>query len=573
NDDRVLVLVQLNGGNDGLQTLVPLDQYGNLTQVRSNIILPENSLLNITPTDAFHPRMPGMQELFFEGKLGIVQSVGYPNQNRSHFRSTDIWTSASSADEEITTGWLGRHFEINHPNYPIDYPNAATPHPLAMVMDTVVSATCQGTVSNFSLAVDNPFSYTYISPGGTTPVPENNYGEELTFVRQTIAQSNEYGNLITDLANTGQSLVQYPDTDLGNQLKNIAILLDAGIQTRIFIATLGGFDTHAGQTTGNNTTGAHADLLEDLSKSIAAFQQDLTLLGLDERVLGMTFSEFGRRIRSNTSRGTDHGTAAPLFLFGNCAQGGILGQSPTIDPQVDQSEGVPMQYDFRDIYGSILVDWFGLSTNDVQDLIAPGFTYLPILGGCNFLPVEWLSFRAIARQQDILLEWSTAAEVDNTGFAVERSLDGRSFSRIDFVPSQGNGENVNTYTYLDRSVRKGPLYYYRLQQIDVDGSASYSSIQVARLAGSALGNWQVGLPAPNPVNETTTVQIFAPIDSVANFELFDANGRRLQTGSINLIGGRDNRIPLSGLASLPAGTYVWRVQVGEQMVTRKLVRR
>lgn len=572
NNDRVLVLVQLTGGNDGLNTLIPLDQYSNLLQVRSNVMMPANTLLGLDANTALHPAMVGMQNLYSDGLLGAIQSVGYPNQNRSHFRSMDIWTSASDASVELTTGWLGRDLEENHPTYPSGYPNDTSPHPLAMVMGSVVTPTCQGSVSNFSLAVRNPFNYTYIAPGGETPVPENNYGDELTFVRQTIAQSNAYGDIVTDLANLGDTQATYPETRLGEQLRNVAVLLSGGIQTKIFVVTLGGFDTHANQTTGDNTTGEHASLLADLSSSIAAFQDDLELLGLADRVLGMTYSEFGRRIRSNTSRGTDHGTAAPLFVFGNCVQGGTLGQSPIIDPEVGISDGVPMQYDFRDIYGSVLIDWFDFTVTEVTDLLYPGFTYLPILNGCNALPVEWLSFSAQGQDRSIRLDWQTATETNNLGFDIERSTDGRNFEKVGFVRSEGNSNAVQTYTYLDRAVQVGPLYYYRLKQLDADGSSEYSVIQVARLTGSAIGDWQVSIPAPNPINETTTVNVFAPTDSTATFEILDQQGRRIQNGQLYLLGGRDNYISLAAVSRLPAGLYIWRLRAGGTTYSRKLLK-
>lgn len=571
--DRVLVLIQLTGGNDGLHTLVPLDQYANLAQVRSNIILPQNSLLGLTPNAAFHPVMSGMQNLFLDGKLSAIQSVGYPNQNRSHFRSMDIWTSASAADVEETTGWMGRILTEDHPDFPTGYPNPEFQDPLAMVMGTVVSATCQGEVANFSLAVRDPFNFTYIAPGSNTPIPDNNYGDELLFVRQTIAQSNAYGDRVTTAANAGDSQATYPETRLGEQLRNIATLISGGLQTKIYIATIGGFDTHANQIdSGDSTQGEHANLLADLSASIAAFSEDLTSLGLEDRVLGMTYSEFGRRIRSNQSFGTDHGTAAPLFLFGSCVAGGILGNSPIIDPQVDPYEGVPMQYDFRDVYGSVMTDWLDLDINLVESLIYPGFTYLPILQGCALLPVEWLSFSALGRERDIRLEWQTATETGNLGFEIERSTNGRDFSRIDFVRGVGISNSVQDYEYLDRTAVRGPLYYYRLKQLDNDGRSSYSPVRTARLSGTAIGDWQVGLPAPNPVDEQTTIQIFAPVDARADFELFDQQGRRLQAGQLSLIGGRDNRIPLS-VGQLPAGVYTWRVKAGGQSHSRRLIKR
>ncbi len=388
DSDRVLVLVQLNGGNDGLNTLIPLDQYDNLAALRSNLLLPESSLLNLSATNALHPAMSGMSQLFSEGKLGVVQGVGYPEQNRSHFRSTDIWTSGSASDEVDTTGWLGRYLLDDYPDYPEGYPNPDTPDPIAITMGTVVSETCQTPGFNFSLTVNDPFSQTSLFPGGDTPVPDNYYGEELSFLRTTMAQTNTYGQIVLAAAEAGNSLVEYPDTRLAEQLKNVAYLISGGLQTKIYIVNLGGFDTHANQAVESDpTTGTHAELLGTLSGALAAFQADLTALGLEERVVGMTFSEFGRRIRSNDALGTDHGSAAPLFLFGPCVQDGIMGEnSPLVADEIDSQTGMPMQFDFRDIYGSILVDWFEADEERVRNILHPEFTYLPVLSPCGETP-------------------------------------------------------------------------------------------------------------------------------------------------------------------------------------------
>jgi uncharacterized protein (DUF1501 family) len=384
DSDKVLVLIQLNGGNDGLSTILPLDQYSNLANARPNILIPDNSALVIEDNIGLHPVLEGVKNLYQEDRLGIVQSVGYPDQNRSHFRSTDIWTSASPSSEFWETGWLGRNFDNNHPSFPEGYPNEDFPDPLAITMGSLVSATCQGVVANYSLAIENPFSLSPLSEGGEDEVPDTPYGDELTFLRQTIAQTNAYSDTILAAANSGSNMAEYPDTRLAEQLKNIALLISGGLQTKIYIASLGGFDTHANQTEdGDPLSGIHTDLLKTFSDAIAAFQNDLTQMGLDERVVGMTFSEFGRRIRSNDSLGTDHGSAAPLILFGSCVNSTILGDNPEIPASVGVQDGVPMQYDFRDVYGSVLMDWFEVPETTIQQLLYDDFQYLPVITDCQ----------------------------------------------------------------------------------------------------------------------------------------------------------------------------------------------
>ena len=384
DSDRVLVLIQLNGGNDGLNTIIPVDQYSQLFNVRENLMLPETSLLSIEDTVALHPSMSNIRNVYNEGKMTILQSVGYPNQNRSHFRSTDIWTTASEADEFLTTGWVGRHFDVEYPGFPDAYPNDDCPDPFAITLGNIVSETCQGIGANFSLAFTDPFALSPITEVEAGSVPDNHYGNELTFLRTAISQTNAYTTVVQDAATAGNNMVTYPDNNFANQLKTVANLISGGLRTQVYIVNLGGFDTHANQVANGDTlNGDHAGLLNILSEGVEAFLNDLQQLGLDERVLSMTFSEFGRRIRSNDSFGTDHGTAAPLMLFGTCVNPGILGDNPEIPDNPSTQEGVPMQFDFRSIYGSVLQDWFGVPEAQVRNLLYDDYQYLPILKPCS----------------------------------------------------------------------------------------------------------------------------------------------------------------------------------------------
>jgi len=389
DSDRVLVLIQLNGGNDGLSTILPLDQYDNLANLRGNILIPENSALNLEDNVGLHPNLGGIKDIYDDGKMTIVNSVGYPTQNRSHFRSTDIWMSGSAADEIKTTGWLGGYFDSQYENFPTDYPNADCPDPFAITIGSQVSATCQGMNGNFSMAINDPFNLNPLATGGSDDVPNTPYGEELTFLRLAIEQSNAYADVITDAADLGTNMVDYPaDNALAQKLKNVALMIAGGLRTKVYIVSLGGFDTHANQTTEDSpVAGEHAVLMSTLSSAIAAFQADIQALGLGERVLGMTFSEFGRRIRSNASFGTDHGDAAPLILFGNCVNPGIVGENPTIGTpdQVDTLQGIEMQYNFRNIYGSVLMDWFEATEDDVKNLLFADFEYMPVLNPCELI--------------------------------------------------------------------------------------------------------------------------------------------------------------------------------------------
>lgn len=383
-EDRVLVLIRLNGGNDGLNTLVPLDQYANLAIQRPNILVPENQLLTITPTNALHPAMTGMRDMYLNGKLSVIQNVGYPEQNRSHFRSMDIW-STGLLDVTGTTGWLGRHLDQNYPNFPSAYPDVNNPDPFAISLGYEVSSTCQGLLGNFSVAINNPFdSYNLFESAQIND--GTYYGSHMEYLTTIIAQANDYGAQVNAAANAGNTLsTMYDSNDqFATQLRYVAQMISGGLKTKVYIVNLNGFDTHDAQVVnGAPATGTHATLMSRVSNGIAAFQNDLTLLGIDHRVAGMTFSEFGRQIASNASEGTDHGDAAPLFLFGTCISGGITGPNPVISNQIVDQEGVPMQIDFRDVYASILKDWFEASPTDIQAMFEHTVNFMPVLGACN----------------------------------------------------------------------------------------------------------------------------------------------------------------------------------------------
>lgn len=387
--DKVLVLIQLTGGNDGLNTLVPRDQYDGLTAVRPDLYIPENKLIPISDTVGMHPALAGIRPLYSDGRLNWIQSVGYPNQNRSHFRSTDIWHTASDSDVELRTGWIGRYLDGLYPGFPEDYPSEEVPYPVAVTVGNVVSETCQGLAANFSLTLNNPFDIIPLQPSEEEAVPDTPYGEELSFMRTSILQANAYGAVVEEAAELGNNLIDYPQTQLSQRLKHVARMISGGLGTKIYVVSIGGFDTHANQVTPNAPEGgAHAELLREVALAINAFQNDLAALGIDDRVVGMTYSEFGRQIRSNESYGTDHGTAAPLLLFGNCVATGILGSNPQISADVEKQEGVPMQYDFRDVYGTILEDWFEVPVAEVKSLLYAGYNKLPLFGDCAIVDAE-----------------------------------------------------------------------------------------------------------------------------------------------------------------------------------------
>ena len=385
DSDRVLVLIDMNGGNDGLNSFVPLDSYDNLYNARPNVIIPENKLLSLTDTIGLHPEMEGIRNLYDNANLKIIQGVSYPNQNRSHFRSADIWNSASDADVFESTGWMGRYLDDLYPGYPENYPNNEHEHPFAITLGKSISGTCQGEESNFSLAILDTNNIGGLNTGVEGELTDDYYGTELAYLIDIFKKTNQYAEPVVEAVENGSSLnSSYPATNLGEQLQTVARMISGGLKTKVYVLKLGGFDTHADQVVdGDPTTGEHAELLADISASVYAFQEDIKALGLEKRVLGMTFSEFGRKIKSNAGNGTDHGTAAPMMIFGDCVLPGIVGDNPSIADQVDTEEGVAMQYDFRSVYGSVLMDWFEVPEDKVKNLLTPDFQYISILGECS----------------------------------------------------------------------------------------------------------------------------------------------------------------------------------------------
>ncbi|MBK8609974.1 MAG: DUF1501 domain-containing protein [Chitinophagaceae bacterium] len=391
--DHVLVIIQLSGGNDGLNMVIPISTYDLYYGARSNIAIPQNRILTLNgyANTGLHPSMTGLQTMYNEKKLKVIQAVGYPQPNFSHFRATDIWMTASNTDQQVFTGWAGRYLNYEYPNFPTGYPNATTPDPLAIQIGSTASLTTQGPSVNMAMSITSATSFYQLINGTDDPVPQTKAGKELSYVRNVAKQTRQYASAIVDAANRVTNQSPYPtNNSLADQLKIVARLIKGGLKTKVYMVSFGGFDNHSLQTTTTDTTvGTHATLLGRVSEAIKAFQDDLVFLEIEDRVVGMTFSEFGRRIKSNSSVGTDHGAAAPLFVFGKPIDGGVLGDNPTIQPVANVNDNVTMQYDFRSIYSTLLQKWFCVPKETVAGLFPPGINNqlqdLPLIAGdkCN----------------------------------------------------------------------------------------------------------------------------------------------------------------------------------------------
>jgi uncharacterized protein (DUF1501 family) len=380
--DKVLVMIQLNGGNDGLNMVIPIEIYGNYFNARQNIAIPQNKVLalNGNAKTGLHPGMTGLQTLYNEGKLSIIQAVGYPSPNFSHFRATDIWMTASDSDEILSSGWAGRYLGVEYPNFPNGYPNTQVPDPIAIQIGSVTSVTVQGPSVNMGMSITDPSSFYNFLDGVEDAVPDTPWGKELRYIRMVTQQTQIYSAVIRDAAAKVPTQGTYPTGNgLADQLKIVARLVKGGLKTRVYMVSTGGFDTHASQVNATDTTtGTHAVLMQRVSDAIKAFMDDLKGLGVDDRVIGMTFSEFGRRVKSNSSLGTDHGAAAPVFVFGKNVRPGIVGNNPAIPTNASVNDNIPFQYDFRSIYASILKQWFCVNDTDLQIIMLKNFQDIPL---------------------------------------------------------------------------------------------------------------------------------------------------------------------------------------------------
>ncbi len=372
-DGTILVLLQLAGGNDGLNTLVPFgdDAY---YKARPRIALPKKDILSISDYAGLHPKLTGLHTLYGEGNLGMIQGVGYPNPNRSHFRSTEIWQTASDSEKNESEGWLGRYFD-----------NCCKGADPSTVGVAVAGQTPQAFASPIpkGIAFSNPQQYRYMSEAASDPAsadkfmremnqpaaehssltenaggsigmlsgPADNDGSTVEFLQRTALGAQMSSDKILEITRKTKSSVNYPTSQLGNSLNLVSRLIAGGLPTRVYYVSQGGFDTHANQLP------AHERLMTDMNAAISAFVADLKAQGNFNRVLMLSFSEFGRRVSENASGGTDHGAAAPLFVLGGGVKPGLYGNYPSL---TDLHDGdLKFNTDFRSVYATALENWLG----------------------------------------------------------------------------------------------------------------------------------------------------------------------------------------------------------------------
>jgi uncharacterized protein (DUF1501 family) len=468
DNDHVFVIIQLAGGNDGLNTVIPLINYGEYLGLRQNIAIPVDKVLPLSgySKSGLHPSMTGMQQMYNEDKLGILYSVGYPEPNESHFRSTDIWLTGADADQYLTTGWTGRFLSASYENFPIGYPNATMPDPLAIQIGSVISESFMGPGGFTAMAVPTDIDFYNLINATTDTVPDSPMGTELTYLRTVARQTNKYADVIVSAAAKSAAQSAYPANNyLAAQLKTVARLIAGGLKTKVYMVSMGGFDTHGGQVqAGNTITGNHAQLLKQVSDAISAFQADISQLGLGKRVIGMTFSEFGRRIMSNGSAGTDHGAAQPVFLFGEPVKQGVLGNPPDLPSSLDAGSSLPMQYDFRSVYATVLRDWFCVDPADVSTMLYKNYQYLPLIeaSACTVVqPPSELGDKLIRNDPNPFVNSTTITFKTEGGFTMVQIFDVS--GKLVAVPVSADYVKGEYSVVFNGSGLASGVYYARLQ--------------------------------------------------------------------------------------------------------------
>lgn len=377
---KKIVLIQLSGANDGLNTVVPLNQYDAYAALRPNIKLANagvaNGVINLDSTlplanqVGLHPVLTGFKSLYDSGKMRLIQGVGYPVQDKSHFKSTDLWLSGGDGTQPNNTfssGWIGRFLE----NYYANFLNAN--FPLGIQLGSSENSLGFHGVVEHGMSIningqDPSGFYSVINGlGGAAPtnIPASEYGSLLQFILDNDSSTNTYAQTISAAFNAGTNTATYTNSSIANQLKTVARFISGGLQTKVYLVKIGGFDTHDLQVPDPSSphSGTHAKLLGDVAGAITNFINDLTNQNKIDDVIALTFSEFGRKAGENGNLGTDHGEIAPMFVFGSAIAPGVSGTNVNLSEATiaNNFQIQTVQHDYRRVFGTIMQDWFGTS--------------------------------------------------------------------------------------------------------------------------------------------------------------------------------------------------------------------
>lgn len=367
--ERILVLIQMEGGNDGLNTVIPIydDRY---YRNRPSLSIHQSATMEVGEQFGFHSALEPLRGRFSDGEMQVIHAVGYDNPDLSHFRSTDIWVSASDSNQTLRSGWVGRTVEGQWPQVITDPPRS----PLAVQIGGAAMM-FRGMETNVGASFRDTEQLARLAEGGVSydpaAVPNTRYGRLMSYTREVANQSYRYAAALQDSAAGGENGVSYPDGSLGEQLAMVARLIKGGLGAKVYHVSLSGFDTHALQAE------THARLLAEFSASTTAFMDDVALGGRAEDVLLMTFSEFGRTVVENGARGTDHATVAPMFLLGRGLANSTFGVMPDLDV-VNEFGDVEHIIDFRKVYASVLETWLRIPGHLVDQALGRPFDRLAL---------------------------------------------------------------------------------------------------------------------------------------------------------------------------------------------------
>ncbi len=385
--DNILILIRLSGGNDGLSTVIPMEQYDSYANARPNIYIPESKVLKLTDEFGVPSYMTSLEPMWGDGQFKAVHGVGYEGQSLSHFTGSDIFANTdltSNGFQGLNTGWMGRHFENIYPDYLINPPEA----PAAIQVGQFGNLVFQGEETNYAFVTSNIDQLEEIAESGLqyslddTLFGDCMYGDQLKFLRGVANTTYEYSGLIHEAYERGQNQVEYQDNGFARQLALLARLIKGNLGTKVYMISMGGFDTHGNQPL------AHERLMTNLSVAVDNFYDDLGFTQQDDKVLSMTFSEFGRRIFENGSNGTDHGKAAPTLFFGSGLNGSaFVGDHPTLD-NPDGRGNLEYTMDFRDLYATVLAEWLCVDIPLVEQHLL-NHPYAPVNLGFNCSGIEF----------------------------------------------------------------------------------------------------------------------------------------------------------------------------------------
>jgi len=380
-NERKLVILNMFGGNDGLNCAIPLDQYSLYESHRPTIKIAFSELVsldNTVPTDhqiGLHPSLIEFKTLYDEGKMNLLQSVGYPTPNFSHFRADSLIFGGKdgSFSDDVTRGWMAEYLKIVFPSFS-DRPTTQLPDPLGLQIGLAYrhNGYLHEEYNNLGLNINNLANSLFYAP---ITAPDSDYGILLQFLKQVEEDSLLYKQNIVESFDAGTNMngdTEYPNTDLGRQMKTIARLINGGIDSKILLAYRSGWDTHSNQVdVAKTSTGNHANLLSDVSRAIYAFQRDLEGQGVDDKVIILTISEFGRQMIQNDNDGTDHGSLAPWWILGTPIKAGVTGRNIDLSLLNGNHTTDILQNDYRRILSTIIQDWFG-NSNSVLDQLGLG---------------------------------------------------------------------------------------------------------------------------------------------------------------------------------------------------------